>query len=458
MKYLIIIVLFLLGCPNSFAQSDSTYSILVAGHAYGAHLGKNIGLHPPFLRKLNTLQDTNIMGLFLTGDIVNSSTSASWAQVERELSGMGFNSYYVMGNHDDNTVGHAEFQKKFGGTHYYFTFRNELYIVLNSTESDRSISASQLEFLDQVLANTDANWNRAFLFFHEVIWNSNIKYRLLRSNTRSRYSQMVLVSNFWQDVYPRFTAMPDKKFYLFAGDVGGNPDAVAASYDRWENVTLVSSGMGEVPDENYLNVKILPDTVTFELDALNDAIEMKPVTWYNVPEKPSGIIGPSTILATQEAVHYQISEVFNATSYRWNLSAGISGLSDSSKIGLRFDPEFQSGKISAIAINEGFGESDPVELEIQADSNTLLSNGLDADGYYIFLNKTSLQIISNSENKTVARYKIYNTLGQLLIVDELFLNPGLNSKPISENLFSPGIAIVELFTGNQRIIKKIMLR
>lgn len=458
MKYVIIISLFLFVCPNSFAQSDSSYSILVAGHAYGAHLGKNIGLHPPFLEKLSTLQDTSIRCLFLTGDIVNNSTTESWAQVESELSGMDFNSYYVMGNHDDNTVGHAEFLKKFGGTHYYFTFRHELYIVLNSTESDRSISASQLEFLDQVLSNTDSNWNRAFIFFHEVIWNSNIKYRLLRSNTRSRYSQMVLESNFWQDVYPRFTALPDKKFFLFAGDMGGNPDAMAASYDRWGNVTLLSSGMGEVPDENYMKVKILPDTVTFDLIALNDDIEMKPVTWYNIPKKPSEIVGPSTISVTQESVNYQVPEVFNATSWRWILSAGISGISDSSKIDLRFDPGFQAGKISAIAINDGFGESDPVEMEIKADNNALLSNDLTVSEFKIVQDKQILQIICNSGNKTIARLRIYNALGQLLIHDELFLNSGLNSQVIYENIHLSGIAIAELLVGKERITQKIILR
>lgn len=458
MKYFIIISLFLFVCPKSFAQSDSSYSILVAGHAYGAHLGKNIGLHPPFLKKLNALHDTSIRSLFLTGDIVNNSTSASWAQVENELSAMPFNSYYVMGNHDDNTVGHAEFQKKFGGIHYYFTFRHELYIVLNSTESDRSISPSQLDFLDQVLENTDSNWNRAFIFFHEVIWNSSIKYRLLRSNSRSRYAQIVPVSNFWQDVYPRFTALPDKKFYLFAGDVGGNPDAVAASYDRWGNVTLLSSGMGEVPDENYMKVKILPDTVTFDLIALNDDIEMKPIEWYNVPEKPSEIVGPSTISVTQGSVNYQVSEVFNATSWRWNLSAGISGTSDSSKIELQFDPGFQTGKISVVAVNDGFGESEPVEMEIKADNNTLSTNRLNVSGFKIIQNEQTLKIICNSKSKTIARLKIYNALGQLLIHDKLFIHLGLNSQPIGENIQFSGIAIVELLVGNERITQKIILR
>jgi hypothetical protein len=218
MKLFQIILVLILISVRAFGQPDFVYSILVAGHGYGAHLGKNIGLHPPFLEKLNAIKDTNVMGLFLTGDIVNYSNTSSWKQVESELADMNFDSYYVMGNHDDNTVGHAEFQKKFGSTYYYFVYKTDLFIVLNSTESDRSISPPQLEFLDQVLTNTDSNWKRVFVFFHEVIWNSIEKYQLVRSNSRSRYAQMVLVSNFWQEVFPRFEALPDKKFYLFAGD------------------------------------------------------------------------------------------------------------------------------------------------------------------------------------------------------------------------------------------------
>ena len=185
---------------------------------------------------------------------------------------------------------------------------------------------------------------------------------------------------------------------------------------------------------------------------------MKPVTWYNVPEKSSGINGPSTISVTQNAVNYQVSEVFNATSWRWNLSAGISGISDSSKIDLRFDPGFQSGKITAIAINDGFGESDPVELEIKADSNTLLSNDLDVAEFKIVQNKQTLQVICNARSKTIAWLKIYNALGQLLIHDKLFLNSGMNTKTIDKTNLLTGIVIVELVLGSKRITQKIILR
>ncbi len=275
------------------AQSDSTYSIIVAGHAYGAHAGTNIGLHLPFLEKLKSNIDSTVKYIFLTGDIVNHSTTESWQQVATELSEFDANSCYVMGNHGNNSVGHQVFQEKHGGTYYNFNYGNEMFIVLNSTESDRSISPAQLVFLDEALKSANAVQNRIFIFFHEIIWNSNEKYKLVRSNSRSRYDQMIYHSNFWDEMFPMLTAYPEKEFYLIAGDVGGNPDAIAAFYDKWENVTLLSSGMGEVMDENYLKVDISSDTVKFKLIPLDDGVEMNSIKWYNVPEKPDSIVGPA---------------------------------------------------------------------------------------------------------------------------------------------------------------------
>jgi len=438
------------------AQTDSSYSFLVAGHAYGAHSGTNIGLHPPFLQKLIENQDSSVMAVFLTGDIVNQSTNASWNQVENELIELGLNSYYVMGNHDDNSLGHAVFKKKHGGDYYSFVYKNELYIVLNSTESDRSISSTQLKFLDDVFANTDANWERAFIFFHEIIWNSNLKYRLVRSNSRSRYAQLVNISNFWNEVYPKLTSLPEKKFYLFAGDVGGNTDAIAASYDRWENVTVLSSGMGEVKDENYLKVAVLPDTVTFQLIPLNDVIEMHPINWYNIPEKPDTIFGPKTITSSQFEASYQISPTYNATSYKWFLSGGISGSSDSSEISLGFADNFKFGKISAMAINDGFGESEQVELEILADYNTFNSENKREEDFKVRQIQNSLQLNFNSAKTQNAQIKIYDPLGRVIFNKKFLLNSGFNSTTIDTNIRLKGLAIVELLVGNERFTRKIM--
>lgn len=451
-----------LGMDCSFAVSsidltqDSGYSFIVAGHAYGAHAGKNIGLHPPFLDQLIKNKDNTLAAVFLTGDIVNQSTSASWAQVAKEFSDLGIASYYVMGNHDNNSLGHDVFQKKHGGTYYSFTIDDELYIILNSTESDRSISATQLQFLEEVLKNAGSVGKRIFIFFHEVIWNSNEKYKLVRSNSRSRYNYMANISNFWEKVYPLLIAYQKKDFYVFSGDVGGNPDAIAAFCDRWENVTLLSSGMGEVRDENYLKVEVIPDTVRLSLIPLNEGVVMNPIVWYNIPEKPGPIQGLSFINNTDSTMRYQVSPVNNATSYRWKLSGGISGSSDSSAIDLRFNSNFQTGNIMVNAIHDGFGESEPVELEIHSQFTNISNNKIGKD-FYVQQNPNFIQIIYTSDKIENAQLKVYSLTGSLLFCNNLKLFPGENLSQIEKNILGRGIALIELSVKGKQMVQKAII-
>lgn len=450
------ILLFSICSFTGISQTDSTFSFLVAGHSYGAHTGTNIGLHPPFLKKLTETRDS-VMGLFLTGDIVNQSTNASWNQVESELSKLGLNTYYIMGNHDNNTVGHSVFKKKHGEVYYSFVYKNELFIILNSTESDRSISPTQLKFLDDLFSNTDTHWERAFIFFHEVIWNSNIKYKLVKSNSRSRYDLLVNISNFWNEVYPRLTAKYEKEFFLFAGDVGGNTDAIAASYDRWKNVTLISSGMGEVKDENYLRVNVLPDTVTFQLIPLNEGIKMYPITWYNIPEKPDSIFGPALVLHSQSGVIYNVSPVFNVTGYKWNFSNGIFGSSDSSQITLQFDDQFKTGVISVTAVNYGFGESEPAEIKIKTNDDTFGKTTPVDTKIEILPGQNFIKIEFLSVHYQKVPVKIYDQWGRTVFSDIILVNSGFDSVSINKNKLGKGLFVISFQFENEFISKKIII-
>lgn len=452
---ILVLLFFLINPLRAKSQSGSDYSFLVAGHAYGAHTGTNIGLHPPLLEKLSEEHDSSLLGLFLTGDIVNTSTTASWNKVKTELTTLGIQSFYVMGNHDNNTLGHQIFKQKHGGDYYAFEHGNDLFIVLNSTESDRSISPAQLEFLDTLLANT--NREKAFIFFHEVIWNSHEKYKLVRSNSRSRYSQLKNISNFWTAVYPKLAALPEKNFFLFAGDVGGNPDAIAAFYDNWGNVTLLSSGMGEVNDDNYLKVNVYPDTVTFSLIPLNEGVEMNPVTWYNIPEKPDTIDGPVSVLPLQSEIKYKVLPVWNATEYRWNVSAGITGNSDSTSIMLDFGEQFSVGEISVHAINDGFGESEPVTLLVFADDTTFIAENKIDINFEVFQNRELIQISFSSNRAQQAQFRISGITGREVYNERFQLNQGFQTKSIHKNALWKGVFIAELLTGDQRTSKKIML-
>ncbi len=438
------------------AQPGSGYSIIVAGHAYGAHAGTNIGLHPPLFQKLSEEKDA-VSALILTGDIVNTSTTASWQQVEKEITNLGLNAFYVMGNHDDNATGKAVFAAKHGGLYYSFNIQNDLFIVLNSTESDRSISPIQLQFLKNTISDAGSDCHKVFVFFHEVIWNSHEKYKLVRSNSRSRYAQIKDVSNFWTDVFPVLTANAEKEFYLFSGDVGGNPDAIAAFYDKRQNVALLSSGMGEVADENYLKVKIRPDTVLFELVALNKEVTMKPMEWYSVPVKPGFIEGPPKINTSAPVYRYSVLPVFNATSYLWSLSEGISGSSDSASINLHFAAGFQKGQIMVRAVNDGFGISDPAILEIENENYTgFIENKINPE-FSVFQSGGIIQIRFYAKEPSDSNLQVFNSAGVLLFQQNVGLNQGLNTLDISELTNYKGLVIVKLQTRNSCFTKKALI-
>lgn len=451
------LVIALIASLLTFAQDDAGYTFLVAGHAYGAHAGTNIGLHPPFLSKLQENKDVTVEGLFLTGDIVNTSTAASWAQVDKELSALGVPSYYIMGNHDNNTIGKDVFIKKYGGLYYYLNLHNDLFVILNSTASDRSISSAQLAFLTDVLQTNTLADNRVFIFFHEVIWNSDDKYQLVRSNSRSRYDQIRDVSNFWQQVVPILDSYPEKNFYLFSGDVGGNPDAIAAFYDRRGNMTLLSSGMGEVPDENYLKVNVSPDTVTFDVIALDNRIQNQPVTWYSIPAAPPQIIGPKVINPSAGEVNYEVSPVFNADAYQWTFTGGITGNSNTASALLSFDSQYQTGQITVKAVKDGFGESAPVSINVNVSDYTAV-NVIDMNSSIkVHQNSQYIHLTYTSEKNSQVQIRIYNLLGKLLFDRLMYLQGGFNSAMIDKNLLGKGVVILDCKEDNHHLNKKIFL-
>lgn len=347
-----------------------SFSFFVAGHAYGAHAGANIGLHPPFLAKAGEEMDSSVFAIFLTGDLVNQSTQSSWDQVALDLDSFGIPSYYSMGNHDQDDLGYSVFNEKYGNTYYSLNYNNSLFIVLNSTIGDRQISTEQLTFLKNCLDNTDAQIENVFLFFHEILWNTIDEYSQVLSNSRSRYGQMKNHSNYWTDVHP-LLASCGKPVYIFTGDVGGNTDANALFYDQWNNVTLISSGMGEVKDENFLRVDVSADKVFIKPISLNNNVELKPLEFYSVPEMPDTIFGPSMV-ETGITVEYSVPDALNATEYLWTLANGMTGSSSTSTISIDFSAGFEGGELGVQAMHPGFGVSEMKTLKISSNLTSVV--------------------------------------------------------------------------------------
>jgi len=257
--------------PAAVAQE-----FIVAGHAYGHHVGDNIALCDPFLRALEREDLTRFDFLILTGDFVRMCDQRALDQLELELNALPIPTYVVMGNHEETTpLCRAWVKERHGDTFYAFEHGDAHFIVLDSELEERSISSGQLEFLSAEIDRADEE-AVVFVFFHELLWLSRGgRYRHVRANRRSR-QENVTSSNYWQDVAPILAAHPRKRIFVIAGDVGGNPDAVPAFYEELGHVTLIASGMGEGVQSNYLQVHLDGRAARFELVALDPADEPLP--------------------------------------------------------------------------------------------------------------------------------------------------------------------------------------
>ncbi len=458
---LAVLVLLLCFSPSLRAQTDSSYAFIVAGHAYGAHGGENLGLHPPFLNSLDAGYDSTAAFIVLTGDIVNHSTPESWQQVENELDSIGLAYYYVMGNHGDNDIGWQVFEDKFGGTYYSFYWQKELFVVLNSTEGDRSISPGQLEFLNDQIVQVGDSTRNIFIFFHEVIWNSDEKYVGVKSNSRSRYDQVVAYSNYWEDLHPMLTGKSEKNFYVISGDVGGNPDAISAFYDQRDNVMLLSSGMGEVVDENYLLIRVhAPDSIETLLVPLDSELVLQDIAYYSVPPAPDSVMGPANIPQGGSAIEYAVPEVFNADTYMWDLPDGAAGASSTRQVLLDFDMDFREGQLSVRAAREGFGTGPAASITVRADSIPdhlmeqdagMLSTSLLDAGH-------SLIIGIHAPGGEPCFIQVFDMGGRTIHTQSTTGHAGYTEIRISKSELPAGIIFLSASSRSHHLFKKIAVR
>ncbi|MBN2807378.1 MAG: metallophosphoesterase [Prolixibacteraceae bacterium] len=437
------------------ASNNERYTFLVAGHAYGAHSGTNKGLHPPLLQKLSTYSHDSIFSIFLTGDIVNYSTAESWAQVSGELDSLGLKAFYVMGNHDNNAIGKQVFQQMHGGTFYAFEQYGDLFIVLNSTLIDRSISPDQIDFLQHKLNSTVDSIRNIFIFFHEVLWTSQENYVDLRVNSRSRYAQMKEYSNYWDAVHP-LLQQTGKNVFVFAGDVAGNEDAISLFYEQRGRVRLIASGMGEVFDENFLKVIVSADSISIVPVPLDTQVEMYPIQTYALPEAPDTIMGPDYVEPGSYGIEYLVPEHAFTAMVHWSFNGNLSGTNNQQQVLVDFYNNFTGGIIGAAYERDGYGTGPVKEMKVMIP----IANALDVDNYRAYsLNVwDNVLIISTSKNTPEnCRIKIYRMNGTCILNQYYFPDEMLSKIEVPLHVVEPGLYLLSLQLGMNSYFERIIL-
>lgn len=246
------------------------YTYFVAGHTYGNRKDTALGFHPPFKAQFPLIQSSPGMKFgLLTGDMVLKSEPESWDKIDAEINQLNMPVYFVPGNHD--VTDRALYESRYlnsgtAKTYYSFTYRNDLFLVLDANIDPWNISGAQLDYLKQQL-NTAAFFDHIFIFTHQLIWwSGDNAFNHIIPN--APIASIPASLNYWTDVEPVLRSLSNPVF-LFAGDLCANENATPYLYYKEDNIRYIAGGMGNYIADNILLVHIMNDgAIDFELIAL----------------------------------------------------------------------------------------------------------------------------------------------------------------------------------------------
>ena len=264
MKKIILFFLFLLMLGNVQAQKKAPiYSFFAAGHTYGSPMNPHFGLHYPFVNHFPDIDNYPNMKLgFLTGDVVVHSTAAYWDSAQIDIDKLSIPVFIAAGNHDMG----GEFVDRYGDYYFSFNQNNDLFIVLTPGLGSWSITGNQLEFLTNTLESNYSTVNNIFIFMHELIWWSpENEYRNIKINYEPHYPGS---TNFESVVKPLLLSYPNK-ITIYAGDLGATAHVSPFMYHKFDNITLIASGMGGGFRDNIIVTEVYEDSVYYNLVAIN---------------------------------------------------------------------------------------------------------------------------------------------------------------------------------------------
>ena len=211
-----------INCINEIGKDipyeNIDYNFFVAGHAYGNPYSDNIGIHPRFYKYLSNNHKKYDFAIF-AGDITRSSNIKSWKIFKREMDLLNIKKYYVApGNHDIgiNSKKNMIFKEYFNEVNYSFTFRNDVFIIINGYENEWSVKGKQLDFLVDTIKKNESIADNIFIITHPVIfYRDNFGIRV------NSFDGKGAKLNFWETVFPILNKFK-KNFFVIAGDLGAH--------------------------------------------------------------------------------------------------------------------------------------------------------------------------------------------------------------------------------------------
>ena len=136
--------------------------------------GSRPGIFEKGVEKLNMMMPEFVLSV---GDLIQGYTQDTalireqWDDFNHKVEKLHVPFFYLPGNHDiTNLVMQKEWEKRYGRRYYYFTYKDVLFIILDSNDADDyNLTENQTDFvLDALKSNENARWT--FVLMHHPIW------------------------------------------------------------------------------------------------------------------------------------------------------------------------------------------------------------------------------------------------------------------------------------------------
>lgn len=228
--------------------------------------GERKGIFAKAVAQLNLLQPKFVVSV---GDLIQGYTenqqelAAQWEDLDRQVRKLRMPFFYVAGNHDlGNLVQDKHWRERFGRRFYSVTYRNALFLMLNTEDPPQgggNLSREQLSWTRTVLSSSQ-NVCWTFIFLHRPLWDQDNR----QENGWSEVEQLLAGRRFTvfaghEHRYQRF--IRNGMHYYQLATTGGGSNLRGPKHGEFDHFVWVTMKKDGPMVANVLLDGILPDTL-----------------------------------------------------------------------------------------------------------------------------------------------------------------------------------------------------
>ena len=226
-----------------FYNDPSNFQFAIVSDNTG---GSRFGIFDDAVEKLNMMLPEFVLSV---GDLIQGYTRDTatireeWEDFNKKVAKLKVPFFYLPGNHDiTNEVQQKEWEKRYGRRYYYFTYKNVLFVILDSNDDDDyNLSEKQVNFaIDAINSHPQARWT--FVLMHHPIWkyDTNGRFQQIESALAGRNHTVIAGHEHHYQHYVK-----EKSNYYVLATTGGGSRLRGnrfGEFDHFVWVTMTDSG------------------------------------------------------------------------------------------------------------------------------------------------------------------------------------------------------------------------